>query len=142
MPPSHHSSPTTTPTSTPLPTPTPLGKLSRISGDTGHITAGQTAPDGKPLYVQGSQAERQARLGRMSSPLRRGTHESWWTAEQGWFNAVAKVRIKRYDADCRLYLLIGFWTKRVTWYLEQGYRRLKRMKRLQCTLRSTRSTNR
>ena len=27
----------------------------------------------------------------MSSPLRRGTHESWWTAEQGWFNAVAKV---------------------------------------------------
>lgn len=27
----------------------------------------------------------------MSSPLRRGTHESWWTAEQGWFNAVSKV---------------------------------------------------
>lgn len=27
----------------------------------------------------------------MSSPLRRGAHESWWTADQGWFNAVAKT---------------------------------------------------
>ena len=96
VPAKHHTSPTTTPTSTPLPTPTPLGKLSRIASDPGsHETlSGQSRPDGKPLYVQGSQAERQARLGRMSSPLRRGTHESWWTAEQGWFNAVAKVGLK------------------------------------------------
>ena len=27
----------------------------------------------------------------MSTPLRRGAHESWWTAEMGFFNAVAKV---------------------------------------------------
>jgi 2-oxoisovalerate dehydrogenase E1 component alpha subunit len=42
------------------------------------------------VYVPESQAERAARAGRMSSPLRRGAHESWWSAEQGWFNAVAK----------------------------------------------------
>ncbi|WVQ79282.1 hypothetical protein IAT38_001378 [Cryptococcus sp. DSM 104549] len=77
VPPVHH----TTSTSTPLPTPTPLPTFSPPS-----------APkEGKPLYVPGSQAERQARVGRMSSPLRRGTHESWWSAEMGWFNAVAKT---------------------------------------------------
>lgn len=27
----------------------------------------------------------------MSSPLRRGTYESWWTGDMGWFNAVSKV---------------------------------------------------
>jgi 2-oxoisovalerate dehydrogenase E1 component alpha subunit len=25
------------------------------------------------------------------SPLRRGAHESWWTADQGFFNAVANT---------------------------------------------------
>jgi hypothetical protein len=29
----------------------------------------------------------------MSSPLRRGTHESWWTPERAFFNAVAKVSL-------------------------------------------------
>jgi len=77
LPPRHAT--TTTPTSTPLPNPTPLQPFAVPS------------PDRKPLYVPGSQAERQARLVRMSSPLRRGTHESWWTREMGFFNAVAKV---------------------------------------------------
>ncbi|OCF41979.1 2-oxoisovalerate dehydrogenase E1 component, alpha subunit [Kwoniella heveanensis CBS 569] len=27
----------------------------------------------------------------MSSPLRRGSHESWWSGSMGWFNAVAKT---------------------------------------------------
>ena len=80
-PPTSRSSSHTTPTSTPLPTPTPLPAFALPVPDR----------DGKPLYVPGSQAERQARMARMSTPLRRGTHESWWTAERSFFNAVAKV---------------------------------------------------
>ncbi|OWT39448.1 2-oxoisovalerate dehydrogenase E1 component, alpha subunit [Cryptococcus neoformans] len=76
IPPIHN----TTSTSAPLPLPTPLPSFSPPS-----------VQDAKPLYVPGSQAERQARAGRMSRPLRRGTHESWWSAEMGWFNAVAKT---------------------------------------------------
>ncbi|ORY34855.1 Thiamin diphosphate-binding protein [Naematelia encephala] len=72
---------TSTSTSTPLPYPTPLPTFETPS----------LIPEQKPLYVPGSQAERHARQGRMSSPLRRGTHESWWTAEMGFFNAVAKT---------------------------------------------------
>jgi 2-oxoisovalerate dehydrogenase E1 component alpha subunit len=59
------------------------------------------------VYVPESHAERAARAGRMSSPLRRGAHESWWTSDQGWFNAVAKVgteeeecAVWRICADC------------------------------------------
>ncbi|WVR08138.1 hypothetical protein IAU60_005184 [Kwoniella sp. DSM 27419] len=77
IPPTHH----TTPTSAPLPHPNPLPSFSPPA---------QTQ-DGKPLYVPGGQAERIARSERMSSPLRRGTHESWWTGSMGWFNAVAKT---------------------------------------------------
>lgn len=51
----------------------------------------ESTAEGKPLYVPGSQAERQARQTRMSSPLRRGTHESWWTRDMGFFNAVSKT---------------------------------------------------
>ncbi|ORX37843.1 Thiamin diphosphate-binding protein [Kockovaella imperatae] len=71
----------TTPTSAPLPTPTPLPAFQPPP----------RAPDGRPIYVRGSQAERQERYTRMSSPLRRGTHESWWTADLSFFNAVAKT---------------------------------------------------
>ncbi|RSH93428.1 hypothetical protein EHS25_007784 [Saitozyma podzolica] len=76
-----------TPTSTPLPSPNPLPAFHIPSAPVPHARQ----EDGKPLYVSGSQAERQARAGRMSSPLRRGTHESWWTPEMGFFNAVAKT---------------------------------------------------
>ena len=84
-----------TPTSTPLPHPTPLSADSQITPTPEPLPPPPTSGDGKPLYVPGSQAERQARLGRMSSPLRRGTHESWWSRDMGWFNAVAKVRVSR-----------------------------------------------
>ncbi|WVQ75017.1 hypothetical protein IAR50_004625 [Cryptococcus sp. DSM 104548] len=77
LPPVHN----TTSTSAPLPLPTPLPSFIPPSEGAG----------GKPLYIPGTQAERQAKAGRMSRPLRRGTHESWWSAEQGWFNAVAKT---------------------------------------------------
>lgn len=83
IPPIHN----TTSASAPLPFPTPLPSFSPPS-----------ALDAKPLYVPASQAERQARAGRMSRPLRRGTHESWWSAEMGWFNAVAKVGAYHYPS--------------------------------------------
>ncbi|KAK8849586.1 hypothetical protein IAR55_004921 [Kwoniella newhampshirensis] len=79
VPRTHH----TTTTSTPLPNPTPLPTFTTPTSGTDDRE--------RPLYVSGSQAERQARAGRMSSPLRRGTHESWWSSEMGWFNAVAKT---------------------------------------------------
>ncbi|KAK1923725.1 putative branched-chain alpha-keto acid dehydrogenase E1-alpha subunit [Papiliotrema laurentii] len=72
---------TTTPTSAPLPHPTPLPAFKLPA----------TSQEGKPLYVPGTAEERQARHVRMSSPLRRGTHESWWTPERAFFNAVAKT---------------------------------------------------
>ncbi|WVW87029.1 hypothetical protein I302_109085 [Kwoniella bestiolae CBS 10118] len=75
----------TTPTSAPLPSPEPLPFFSP------EVSAAQSQGDAKPLYVPGSQADRLARVGRMSSPLRRGSHESWWSGEMGWFNAVAKT---------------------------------------------------
>ncbi|OCF73305.1 2-oxoisovalerate dehydrogenase E1 component, alpha subunit [Kwoniella mangroviensis CBS 8886] len=76
----------TTPTSAPLPSPVPLPFFSpEVS------TANAGNGDAKPLYVPGSQADRLARVGRMSSPLRRGSHESWWSGDMGWFNAVAKT---------------------------------------------------
>ena len=81
----------TTPTSTPLPRPTPLSPFA--------LPAPPPSQDGKPLYVSGSQAERQARQGRMSSPLRRGTHESWWTREMDFFNAVARVDLLNLRID-------------------------------------------
>lgn len=47
--------------------------------------------DQELVYVPGSAADRIARVNRMSSPLRRGAHQSWWTADQGWFNAVSST---------------------------------------------------
>lgn len=77
-----------TATSTPLPTPTPLPTLLRIR----HSLEDPSTDRPGPLpYVAGTQADRLKRVKSMSSPLRRGAHESWWTAEQGWFNAVAKT---------------------------------------------------
>lgn len=88
-----------TPTSAPLPSPTPLPEFAIPSYSPYPPTDGSVPDaDGKPLYVSGSAAERQAKLSRMSSPLRRGTYESWWTGEMGWFNAVSKVRAPHYDA--------------------------------------------
>ncbi|KAI9633062.1 putative branched-chain alpha-keto acid dehydrogenase E1-alpha subunit [Dioszegia hungarica] len=81
-----------TPTSAPLPSPTPLPEFAIPSYSPYPPTDGSVPDaDGKPLYVSGSAAERQAKLSRMSSPLRRGTYESWWTGEMGWFNAVSKT---------------------------------------------------
>lgn len=109
IPPIHN----TTSASAPLPFPTPLPSFSLPS-----------AQDAKPLYVPGSQAERQARAGRMNRPLRRGTHESWWSAEMGWFNAVAKVgayhyparfAMGTYDPTIRQFPHSEYWTKRVIW---------------------------
>lgn len=85
---------TETPTSTPLPSPTPLPEFTiptyapyPPTGTDGSVKK----EDGRPLYVAGNAAERQAKLSRMSSPLRRGTYESWWTGDMAWFNAVSKV---------------------------------------------------
>ncbi|KAK4687063.1 2-oxoisovalerate dehydrogenase E1 component alpha subunit, partial [Tremellales sp. Uapishka_1] len=57
-----------TPTSTPLPNPQPLPDYNKD----------------RPLYVPRTTRSN-------SRPLRRGGHESWWSGEMGWFNAVAKT---------------------------------------------------
>jgi 2-oxoisovalerate dehydrogenase E1 component alpha subunit len=59
----------------------------------------------------------------MSSPLRRGTHESWWTAERAFFNAVAKVphilvTLIKATTDARPYRHSEYWMKKATWSVE------------------------
>ncbi|WOO77614.1 2-oxoisovalerate dehydrogenase subunit alpha, mitochondrial [Vanrija pseudolonga] len=89
----HHTTPTSTPlpTPTPLPAFTPLPSLHAPPGGWGKILHSMDDPghERSPVYVAGQEKERMARNTRMSSPLRRGAHESWWSADQGWFNAVA-----------------------------------------------------
>ena len=95
-PPATSRSQTRTPTSTPLPSPTPLPEFSMPppGNSFGEPSKQNGEHQGdRPLYVKGSAADRHAKLSRMSSPLRRGTHESWWAREMGWFNAVSKVRV-------------------------------------------------
>lgn len=99
VPPTHdaHSS-FESPTSTPLPNPTPLKhftplpslNIPRSKWPRPTHSMGD-AMDRGPVYVPGSEKDRVERHSRMSSPLRRGAHESWWTSEEGWFNAVAPV---------------------------------------------------
>lgn len=75
----------------------------------------------KLVYVPEDKAERAARQGRMSSPLRRGAHESWWSADQGFFNAVAKVGIVHYEANARLSLHTVFSTRRDVWFVVEKF---------------------
>lgn len=91
MPGTHHQTATSTPlpTPTPLPNFVPLPALHRMRSVDDPSTARRG--DQELVYVPGSAADRIARVNKMSSPLRRGAHQSWWTADQGWFNAVSST---------------------------------------------------
>ncbi|BEJ12227.1 hypothetical protein CspHIS471_0206870 [Cutaneotrichosporon sp. HIS471] len=81
-----------TATSTPLPNPTPVPAFTPLLGphSRGRHSADDPSQDRGPAYVPGGHAAVSKRIQSMS-PLRRGAHESWWTADQGFFNAVANT---------------------------------------------------
>lgn len=112
-----------TTTSAPLPQATPLPAFAIPPSPSPRAQGGGHGGEGKPLYVPGSHADRQARVGRMSSPLRRGTHESWWTREMGFFNAVAKVGeqdpLGGWSHTRRPFRPSECWTRRATLFEER-----------------------